>query len=184
MAGDEATVARRSPLSVAWLRLAAAGWRCFLAAVVMGRILAGGPAKTGLAARLCPDRRQPVSRGCLTRGVWATPALRWAQFLDRLPSPCGGAAGAQLFGRGRSIAVGWVGAAGGLAGMRLPRPAAPLLQHLWLGRPLHPGRRGLGAIGGTLSLGRPGHGQVWGTAARRFAMAHSDPVAITGAGTC
>jgi len=65
----------------------------------------------------------------------ATPALGWAQILIGLPSPSLVALLARSFvRRGRYNPVGWVGLLVGLGRHRLPRPAAPLLPALLVGR--------------------------------------------------
>jgi len=173
MAAMKPLLAGAGPLSVAWLRLLPAGLAVLLAAVVMGRVPCGWPGRPALAARL-PDRRQPVP-GLLT-GVGNTGAGLGSVLIDSQPLLVALLA-RSLFGEAINP-VGWVGLLVGLAGIVCLGLPAPLLQHLWLEGP------------STLGVEAWSHGELWmlgaavamavGTVLCRFAMAHSDPVAITG----
>ncbi|MCT0202633.1 MULTISPECIES: DMT family transporter [Synechococcaceae] len=175
MAAMKPLLAGAGPLSVAWLRLLPAGLAVLLAAVVMGRSLRVAPAdRLWLLAFALIDGS--LFQGLLTRGLGNTGAGLGSVLIDSQPLLVALLA-RSLFGEAINP-VGWVGLLVGLAGIVCLGLPAPLLQHLWLEGP------------STLGVEAWSHGELWmlgaavamavGTVLCRFAMAHSDPVAITG----
>jgi drug/metabolite transporter (DMT)-like permease len=163
------------PLTVAWMRLIPAGAAVLVAAVGMGRSLRVDPAdRFWLLAFALVDGA--LFQGLLTRGLTSTGAGLGSVLIDSQPLLVALLA-RSLFGEAINP-VGWLGLVIGLAGILCLGLPAPLLRHWWLDGP--------GGLGGAAWS----HGELWmlaaavamalGTVLCRFAMGHSDPVAIIG----
>ena len=163
------------PLTVAWMRLIPAGVAVLAAAVVMGRSLRVDPAdRLWLLAFALVDGA--LFQGLLTRGLGSTGAGLGSVLIDSQPLLVALLA-RSLFGEAINP-VGWLGLLIGLAGILCLGLPAALLGHWWLDGPQTAG--GLAWSHGELWMLGAAVAMAVGTVLCRFAIGHSDPVAITG----
>lgn len=163
-----------NPWLLALFRLLPAGALVLLAAVVLKRSLQVAAADwPWLVAFALVDGS--LFQGLLARGLGQTGAGLGSVLIDSQPLLVALLA-RSLFGESINP-VGWIGLLMGLLGIVCLGLPAPLLQHWWLEGP------------STLGLHPWSHGELWmlgaaaamavGTVLCRYAVRHSDPVAIT-----
>ncbi|QNI71359.1 DMT family transporter [Cyanobium sp. NS01] len=163
------------PLLVATLRLLPAGVLLLLAALLLGRPLAIHRADwPWLLAFALVDGA--LFQGLLARGLVQTGAGLGSVLIDSQPLLVALMA-RSLFGEAINP-VGWLGLVLGLLGILCLGLPAAVLRHWWLEGPLVPDQRAWS------------HGELWmlaaavamavGTVLCRYAVRHSDPLAVTG----